>query len=103
MSEDTDDGFRTAVETGFRDRFDASDDVAERAAELVTAFREEFDLDLSAEAFLDAVADADYDAFDHRYDQAIGDLAADVADCTDSREYRLAGFDDLAADPDIGA
>jgi hypothetical protein len=53
---------------------------------------------------LDAVAAADdYESFTHRYDLAIGTLAAENEDCTDSRPYRLAGFDEFAADPDIGA
>lgn len=100
MSDDFEDDLRTA----FTEQFDADPDEAEAATEKGAAFREEVAADLTAEALVDAVADADdYDSFTHRYDLAIGELAAENEDCTDSRPYRLAGFDDLAADPDIGA
>ncbi|GAB3314185.1 hypothetical protein EI982_12220 [Haloplanus rallus] len=103
MSED-DDAFRSTVAEGFESRFDADGETAEAAATKAAAFRSEVAEDLTAEALLDAVADADdYADFAHRYDLAIGTLAADHEDCTDSRAYRLAGFDDLAADPEIGA
>ncbi|WP_435068050.1 hypothetical protein [Haloplanus sp. C73] len=98
------DEFETTVRAAFTDRFDADDETAAAAAEKAAAFREEVAEDLTAEELLDAVAAADdYDGFAHRYDLAIGELAAADEDCTDSRPYRLAGFDDLAADPDIGA
>jgi hypothetical protein len=42
------------------------------------------------------------EAFAARFDAGPDEAAADP-DCTDSRAYRLAGFDDLATDPDIGA
>jgi phage gp36-like protein len=100
MSDDFEDDVRTA----FTDRFDADPDDAAAAAAKATAFRDDVDEELTAEALIDAVAAADdYESFAHRYDLAIGDLAAENEDCTDSRAYRLAGFDDLAADPDIGA
>lgn len=95
--------FETAVSEAFADRFDAGDEGAAAAAAKAAAFREDVDEDLTVEALVEAVEDADdYDAFRHRFDHAIGDLAAANEDCTDSRPYRLAGFDDLAADPDIG-
>lgn len=101
---DTDDAFESTVAEAFEDRFGADTETAAAAAEKATAFRDEVDEDLTAEELLDAVAAADnYDGFAHRYDLAVGDLAAANEDCTDSRPYRLAGFDDLAADPDIGA
>jgi hypothetical protein len=100
MSDEFEDDARTA----FTDQFDADPDVAGDAAAKAAAFRDEVDEELTAEALVAAVEDADdYDSFAHRYDLAIGDLAAADEDCTDSRPYRLAGFDDLAADPDIGA
>jgi hypothetical protein len=100
MSED----FEDAVSEAFTDRFDADAERVVAAAAKAAAFREDVDEDLTVEALVDAVNDADdYDDFGHRFDHAIGDLAAAAADCTDSRPYRLAGFDDLAADPDIGA
>jgi len=99
MSDDFEDDVRTA----FVDQFDADPDESEAAAAKAAAFREEVDEDLTVETLVAAVEDADdYDSFAHRYDLAIGDLAASNEDCTDSRAYRLAGFDDLAADPEIG-
>ncbi|WP_299334710.1 hypothetical protein [Haloplanus sp.] len=100
----SDDDFETTVAAAFEDRFGADPETASAAAAKAAAFRDEVDENLSAENLIDAVAEAnDYDGFAHRYDLAIGDLAAADEDCTDSRAYRLAGFDDLAADPDIGA
>lgn len=96
--------FAETVRAAFTDRFGADPETAAAAAERATAFRDEVAEDLTADALIEAVADADdYDSFAHRYDLAIGDLAAADEDCTDSRAYRLAGFDDLAADPDVGA
>jgi hypothetical protein len=96
--------FETGAADAFADRFDVTPDEAAAAAAKAAAFREDVDADLTVETLVDAVADADeYDAFGHRFDRAIGDLAAADAGCTDSRPYRLAGFDDPAADPDIGA
>jgi hypothetical protein len=103
MSEDTDGVFRETVAEAFEARFGASEGTAGEAADRAAAFREDWAADLTAEALLDALAHADYDDFEHRYDHAIGDLAAGIEDCTDSRPYRLAGFDDHAADPDVGA
>ncbi|WP_251341920.1 hypothetical protein [Haloplanus halophilus] len=102
MSEDDD--FRATVAEGFESRFGADAETAAAAAAAAATFRDEVAEDLTADELLDAVAEADdYEGFAHRYDLAIGDLAADDEDCTDSRAYRLAGFDDLSADPDIGA
>jgi hypothetical protein len=100
----SDDDFETTVAEAFEDRFGADPETASAAAAKAAAFRDEVDEDLTVEELVDAVAAADdYDDFAHRYDLVIGDLAAADEDCTDSRPYRLAGFDDLAADPDIGA
>ena len=100
----SDDDFEMTVAQAFEDRFGADSEMATAAAGKAAAFRDEIDEDLTAEELVDAVAAADdYDDFAHRYDLVIGDLAAADEDCTDSRPYRLAGFDDLAADPDIGA
>jgi len=100
MSED----FENAVREAFADRFDADPEAAADAAAKAAAFREDVDEDLTVEALVSAMEAADdYESFAHRYDLAIGELAAENEDCTDSRAYRLAGFDDLAADPDIGA
>ena len=72
------------------------------AAEKVAAFREDFDEALTVADVIDRIERRDGD-FGHRYDFAIGDLAAENEDCTDSREYRLAGFDPKAADPGVGS
>ncbi|MFB6102422.1 MAG: hypothetical protein ABEJ73_07630 [Haloplanus sp.] len=104
MSEDETDDFRMTVETAFAEQYGADTDEAAAAAERATAFRDEVAEALTAEELLAAVDAADdYEGFAHRYDLAIGDLAAENEGCSDSRAYRLAGFDDLAADPDIGA
>lgn len=81
---------------------ETDEETAERAAENVAAFAEAHDADLAAETVTDLLADAPYEAFGHRFNWVVGELAAENEDCTDSREYRLDGFDDLAADPDIG-
>jgi len=96
--------FEETVRTAFTEQLGADPDDAAAAAAAAAAFRDEVDEDLTVETLVAAVEDADdYESFAHRYDLAIGELAADNEDCTDSRAYRLAGFDDLAADPDIGA
>jgi hypothetical protein len=99
----SDDDLEATLTDAFLDR-GAEEAVATAAAERVAAFRDDHEADLAAEGFLDRFAAADtYGSFDHRFDHAIGELAAANEDCTDSRPYRLAGFDELAADPDIGA
>ena len=70
----------------------ADESTAATAAEKLAAFREDHDEELTADA-----------EFAHAYDWLVGQLAAENDDCTDSREYRLAGFDDFAADPEMGA
>lgn len=79
------------------------DETARTAADNAAAFAEEYDDDLTAERVTDLLADAPYDAFEHRFDWVVGELAVENEDCTDSREFRLGGFDALAADADIGA
>jgi hypothetical protein len=81
----------------------ADGETAARAAELAAAFCADYD-DLTAEDVVEAVRAVDaYEGFDRRYNCAVGDLAAGLEDCTDSRDYRLAGFGTLAADPEQGA
>ena len=60
-------------------------------AEKVAAFREDFDEALTVADVLDWIKRCDGD-LEHRYDFAIGDLAAENENCTDSREYRLASL-----------
>jgi len=99
---DTDE-FETDLTEAFTTEYAVSEDVATDAAAKVAAFREDWQEDLTADEFLELVETAPYDDFDHRFDRAIGALADEHEDCTDSREYRLSGFDDLAADPEMGA
>ncbi|WP_336336281.1 hypothetical protein [Haloarcula brevis] len=96
MSELTD-----ALATAFADETD--DETAQTAAENVAAFAEEYDEDLTADRVTDLLAAAPYDGFGRRFNWVVGELAAETEDCTDSRAFRIDGFGDLAADPDIGA
>jgi hypothetical protein len=73
---------------------------ADDAAAKVAAFDAEYDLELTADSFLDTLQGAPYGEFENDFDYVIGDLAAGIEDCTDSREYRLSGYGDLAADPE---
>jgi predicted negative regulator of RcsB-dependent stress response len=93
--------FERDLADAFADRTDA--ETADLAAERLAALHEDYDLDGDVDALLDRLDEAPDDAFEHAYDWLVGDIAADVEDCTDSREYRLAGYDDLAADPEQGA
>lgn len=69
-------------------------DVAERAA----AFADDHEAaDLTAETFLDRLVAAPYDDPDRQWNWVVGDVAADIDDCTDSRDYRLEGFGDVGA------
>ncbi|GCF13762.1 hypothetical protein Harman_16970 [Haloarcula mannanilytica] len=81
---------------------ETDDDIAQTAAENIAAFAEEYDEDLTSDRVTDLLADAPYDGFDRRFNWVVGELAAENEDCTDSREFRIDGFGDLAADPDIG-
>ncbi|WP_225335857.1 hypothetical protein [Halomicrobium urmianum] len=94
--------FEDAVADAFADA-SADDETAEAAAERIAAFREDCEVDLPAEDVADRIDAAPYDDFAHACDWLVGHLAAGVDGCTDSREYRLAGFGELAADPEQGA
>ena len=87
----SDDDFESDLRDAFENEFDADADTAATAAEKAAAFRADFDEDLTAAGVLDRLERRDGD-FEHRYDFAIGDLAAEIEDCTDSREYRLASI-----------
>ncbi|AUG48748.1 hypothetical protein BVU17_14890 [Haloarcula taiwanensis] len=95
MSELTD-----ALTAAFANETD--DDIAQAAAENIADFAEEYDEDLTSDRVTDLLADAPYDGFQRRFNWVVGELAAESEDCTDSREFRIDGFGDLAADPDIG-
>lgn len=106
MSEGSDsdtDEFQTALTETFVSEYGADEDTAAGAAEKATAFREDVDEGLTVETVLDALAAAPYGEFEHAFDFAIGNIAEENEDCTDSRAYRLSGFGDLAADPTQGA
>ena len=76
-------------------------DTAATAAENVASFADQYDEELTAEAVLDTFEDAPYDDFGHNFNGLVGELAAGNEDCTDSREFRLDGFGELAADPTV--
>ena len=94
MSDITDD-----LAAAFGESTDA--DTAATAAENVAAFAEQYDEDLTSEAVVDRFEDAPYDEFRRAFNWLVGDLAADTDDCTDSREFRIGGPGDHAADPTI--
>ena len=93
MSEFTD-SVQAAFEAVGADAATAAD-----AAEKLAAYREDHEAELTADDVERRLADAPYDAFVHTYDWLVGALAAENEDCTDSREYRLTGYDDVAAEP----
>lgn len=97
------DAFESELAAAFETEYGAAETVASAAAERIVAFREEFDEDLGTDDVLAELEENPYESFEHRFDAAVGELAAAVEDCTDSREYRLAGFGEKAADPSIGA
>lgn len=90
--------FTDSVQAAF-EAAGADEAAAADAAEKLAAFREDHDEELSAETVEERLGTAPHDDFAHAYDWLVGDLAAANEDCTDSREYRLAGFDEFAADP----
>ena len=94
MSDLTDD-----LADAFGEQTDA--DTAATAAENVAAFAEQYDEELTSEAVLDRFGDAPYADFQRAFNWLVGDLAADNEDCTDSREFRIEGYDQFAADPTI--
>jgi 20S proteasome alpha/beta subunit len=103
MSDTEDSEFAAELEAAFVDEFGADEETAAAAAEKAATFREEHDEDLTVGDVTDRLADDSYESFEHRFDYTVGSLAAGVEDCTDSRQFRVAGFGDLAADPEQGA
>lgn len=102
MTDDTDDAFESTLAEAFESEYGADEETAADAAAKAAAFRADWDEELTTDDVLDELAATPYEDFQHRFDDAIGELAAATEDCTDSREYRLAGFGDLAADPTQG-
>lgn len=80
-----------------RDAFDADEATARTAAENALAFAEEYDLDLVPADLVRDLEAAPYDGFRRRFNWWVGDVAADLEDCTNSRDYRFAGFDEVDA------
>ena len=80
---------------------DTDADTAQTAAENVAEFAEQHDEGLTAEAVLDSYAEGPYDDFEHNFNWLVGHLAAENDDCTDSRPFRIEGYDQFAADPTI--
>ena len=80
---------------------ETDDDLAQTAAENVAAFAEQYDEALTADTVLDRFEAAPYADFGEAFNWLVGDLAAENDDCTDSREFRVGGPGDYAADPTI--
>ena len=76
-------------------------ELAQAAAENVAEFAEQHDEELTAETVLDAFETAPYEGFQRAFNWLVGDLAANNEDCTDSRPFRIEGYGDHAADPEI--
>ena len=95
--------FESTLETAFTQEHGADEQEAATAAAQAAAYREAYDDDLTAEAFLDAFESSPYAEFAHQFNYVIGDLASANEDCTDSREFRFEGYGDLSADPAQGA
>jgi len=102
-SETESDAFESELVEPFETEYGADESVASTAAARIVAFREDHEEALSAEDVRAELEDNPYESFEHRFDAAVGELAAAADDCTDSREYRIAGFGEQAADPSIGA
>ena len=77
------------------------DELARQAAEQIDSFAQQYDEALTSEAVLDRFEDAPHADFQRAYNWLVGDLAAANEDCTDSREFRIGGPGDHAADPTI--
>ncbi len=91
------DEFTDALSARLIEEFSVDDDLAGDAAARATAFDDEYDLELTADDVVDRLSQAPYDRFERRWNWWVGDVAADLEDCTDSREFRFAGFDAVAA------
>ncbi|MDS0282463.1 hypothetical protein [Haloarcula onubensis] len=76
-------------------------DTAQTAAENVAAFARQYDEALTADDVLARFEDAPAAEFTRAFNWLVGDLAAGTEDCTDSREFRIGGPGDHAADPTI--
>jgi hypothetical protein len=91
------DEFTDALATRLIEEFSVDEVLAGDAATRATAFDDEYDLELTVDGVVDRVSQAPYDRFERRWNWWIGDVAADLENCTDSREFRFAGFDTVAA------
>lgn len=91
------DEFAATLTAELTDTFDTNQETAAEAANNAADFAEEFDLELDATAIAQTLQQAPYDTFERRWNWWIGDIAADLEDCTDSRPFRFAGFDPVAS------
>jgi hypothetical protein len=91
------DEFTDALATRLIEEFSVDDDLAGDAAARATAFDDEYDLELTVDDVVDRLSQAPYGRFERRWNWWVGDVAADLEDCTDSREFRFAGFDAVTA------
>lgn len=103
QSDSDSDAFESELAEAFETEYGAAETVASAAAARIVAFREDHDEDLGPDDVLAELEANPYESFEHRFDAAVGELAAAAEDCTDSRDYRIAGFGEQAADPSIGA
>lgn len=77
---------------------DCSDEVAGEIAAKADTMRTDYeDAGFDAQDFIDRVREAPYESLDRQWNWAVGDACAELEDCTDSRPYRLEGFDDVGA------
>lgn len=92
------DEFMQTLASRLETEFDCPDEIAgEIAAKADTIRADHEDAELDVQAFIDRIHEAPYDAFDRRWNWAVGDLCGELEDCTDSRPYRLEGFGDVGA------
>lgn len=91
------DEFTDELTARLTETFDIDDETAAEAAGNAAAFDDEFELDLSVATVVETLQQAPYDAFERRWNWWIGDVAAGLEDCTDSRPFRFAGFDAVAS------
>ena len=88
--------FTDDLAAALAERYDL-DDLAPDAAEKAGAFAEEYDLDLTVAGVVDGLEAAPYGEFRRRWNWWVGDRAANLEECTNSRAFRFAGFDAVAA------
>ena len=77
---------------------DCPDEVAGEIAAKADTMRTDYeDAGFDVQEFIDRIHEAPYESLDRRWNWAVGDICAELEDCTDSRPYRLEGFGDVGA------